>query len=93
MRWCDGSGAEGAFVRWDLNAGQPISATLSEQAFLFSAAQDQTLQHRMLGGGYASMENEYDQGYDMGPVSLDDGSFRLPQRANLQQMLAVKIAS
>jgi len=26
------------------------------------------MQHRMLGGGYTNMDNEYDQGYGMEPV-------------------------
>jgi len=35
-----------------------------------AAAQDQTMQHRMLGGGYTNMDNEYDQGYGMEPGSM-----------------------
>ena len=27
------------------------------------------MQHRMLGGGYTNMDNEYDQGYGMEPVN------------------------
>ena len=37
-------------------------------AFIFLDTQDQTMQHRMLGGGYTNMDNEYDQGYGMEPV-------------------------
>ena len=32
--------------------------------------QDQTMQHRMLGGGYTNMDSEYDQGYGMEPGSM-----------------------
>lgn len=35
------------------------------------------MQHHMLGGGYARMDNEYDQGYGMEPVSAPSKFFDL----------------
>jgi len=46
-------------------------------SFIFLDTQDQTMQHRMLGGGYTNMDNEYDQGYGMEPVIYTSACVRV----------------